>query len=72
MNELKKSLEKMRDMVAGRIEMLQEGITFYDDAKKAYYLQEYRCKLRDLDQQILSLSLTAKPEQCGKGPPRES
>jgi hypothetical protein len=71
MDNLKESLEKMRDMVASRIEMLLEGTTFYDETKKAYYLQEYRSKLRDLDQQILSLSLTAKPEQCGKRPPRE-
>lgn len=60
---IKESLEIMRDMVASRIEMLQEGVTFYNDQKKAYYLQEYRTKLRELDQLILSLSLSLiRPE----------
>lgn len=55
---MKESLETMRDMVVSRIEMLQEGVTFYNEQKKAYYLQEYRTKLRELDQLILSLSLS--------------
>lgn len=57
MADLIRSLEKMRDMVVTRIAMLQEGVTFYTDDKKNYYLHEYESKLRDLDQQILSLSL---------------
>ena len=47
----------MRETIAGRIEMLHEGVTFYDEEKKAHYLQEYESKLQDLDRQILSLSL---------------
>ena len=57
MTDLKEALETMRDMVAARIRMLQEGVTFYDEEKKAFYLREYALKLRDLDRQILSLRL---------------
>ena len=61
--DLKKSLEIMRDTVAARIWMLQEGITFYDEEKRSYYLRQYAGKLRALDQQILSLSL-AIDQRC--------
>ena len=69
MTDLKKSLETMREMVASRIQMLQEGITFYDEEKRAYYLREYQLKLRALDQQIFSLSLTMiDPSDDGQDP----
>lgn len=55
--DLKESLEEMREMVLSRIRMLQDGTTFYDEAKKSHYLGEYRSRLRDLDLQLLSLSL---------------
>jgi hypothetical protein len=55
--ELKKSLETLRDMVTTRIQMLQHGVTFYTDEKRAFYLGEYLSKQLELDRLILSLSL---------------
>ena len=54
----------MRDMAKSRIQMLKEGVTFHDNEKKAYYLQEYESKVRDLDQEIRRLSLRlVRPDQ---------
>ncbi|HBG04678.1 MAG: hypothetical protein A2075_20380 [Geobacteraceae bacterium GWC2_58_44] len=58
MSDMKESLIMMRDMAKSRIQMLKDGITFHDDAKKAFYLREYESKLRELDHQIRRLSLT--------------
>lgn len=47
----------MRQMAKTRIRMLNEGITFHDAERKAYYLREYEAKIRELDQLIRRLSL---------------
>jgi len=57
MSDMKEALSMMRDMAKTRIQMLRDGVTFHDNAKKAYYLQEYESKVRELDQQIRRLSL---------------
>jgi hypothetical protein len=57
---MKESLVMIRDMAKSRIQMLKYGVTFHNDQKKAYYLQEYESKVRDLDQQIRRLSLSLR------------
>jgi hypothetical protein len=57
MSDMKESLAMMRDMARSRIRLLKEGITLYDDARKAYYLQQYESKVKDLDHEIRRLSL---------------
>lgn len=57
MSDLKESLLAMRQMAKTRIRMLNEGITFYDAERKAYYLREYEARVRELDQLIRRLSL---------------
>jgi hypothetical protein len=47
----------MRDNVLCRIKMLQEGTSYYNETKRAYYLQQYREKLAELDRLILNLTL---------------
>jgi hypothetical protein len=49
MSDMKDSLTMMRDMAMSRIQMLKEGVTFHDDDKKSFYLNEYEGKIRDLD-----------------------
>jgi len=56
-SDLKESLIAMRQMAKTRIRMLNEGITFHDAERKAYYLREYEAKIRELDQLIRRLSL---------------
>ncbi len=57
MAEAKEVLEIMKEVAKSRIEMLKEGITFYDNEKKAFYLQEYEKKLRDIERLIRRLNL---------------
>jgi hypothetical protein len=57
MSDMKESLAMMRDMARSRIQMLKDGVTFYDDTKRSFYLREYESKLREIDQQIRRLSL---------------
>lgn len=57
MSDMKESLSMMRDMAKERIQMLKDGVTFYSDERKAYYLREYESKVRELDQEIRRLSL---------------
>lgn len=62
-SDMKESLTMMRDMAKSRIQQLNDGITFHDEYKRAYYLREYESKVRDLDQQIRRLSLRlVRPE----------
>lgn len=56
-SDMKESLTMMREMARSRIQMLKEGVTFHDPEKKAFYLQEYEAKLRDLDREIRRLTL---------------
>ncbi|KAF0220068.1 MAG: hypothetical protein FD174_1513 [Geobacteraceae bacterium] len=57
MAEAKEVLEIMKEVAKSRIEMLKEGITLYDNEKKAFYLQEYEKKLRDIERLIRRLNL---------------
>jgi hypothetical protein len=54
---MKESLVMMREMAKSRIQMLKEGVTFHTEEKKAFYLQEYQAKVRELDDQIRRLTL---------------
>jgi hypothetical protein len=57
MADARETLEIMRDVARSRIQMLKEGVTFYNDDRKDYYLREYESKLRDIDQLIRRLNL---------------
>ena len=57
MADAKEVLEIMKEVAKSRIDMLKEGITFYDSEKKAFYLQEYEKKLRDIERLIRRLNL---------------
>jgi hypothetical protein len=56
-SDMKESLVMMREMAKSRIQMLKEGVTFHTEEKKAFYLQEYQAKVRELDDQIRRLTL---------------
>ena len=49
MADAKEVLDMMREVATTRIQMLKDGITFHDNARKAYYLQEYEEKVRTID-----------------------
>lgn len=68
MADAKEVLDIMRDVAKSRIQMLKEGVTFHDDAKKVYYLQEYESKLRDIEQ--LSRRLNLRLVRTGKTDPQ--
>jgi hypothetical protein len=57
MADAKEVLIMMKDVAKTRIQMLKDGITFHDAAKREYYLQEYEKKLRDIEQLIRRLNL---------------
>jgi hypothetical protein len=54
---MKESLIMMREMAKSRIQMLKEGVTLHSEEKKAYYLEQYQARVRDLDHQIRRLTL---------------
>jgi predicted nuclease with RNAse H fold len=58
-------LEMMRDVAKSRIQMLEEGVTFHDGAKRAYYLQEYQQKLRDIEKLIRRMNIRVVPKTIG-------
>jgi len=60
--DLKIELEAIRNMARSRIQVLNEEADFYNEAQKAYYLQKYESKLRELDQLIDALT----PEPVSK------
>ena len=47
----------MRQMAKDRLKMLDDGITFHDAERKAFYLREYESKVQELDRLIRLLSL---------------
>ena len=47
MADTQEVLTMMKDVAKSRIQMLRDGVTFHDSAKREYYLQEYERKLRD-------------------------
>lgn len=57
MSDMKESLIMMRDMAKSRIQMLKEGVTFYDEERRSRYLLEYEAKVRELDHEIRRLTL---------------
>jgi hypothetical protein len=57
MADTKEVLVMMKDVARTRIQMLKDGVTFHNDAKREYYLQEYEKKLRDIEQLIRRLNV---------------
>jgi hypothetical protein len=57
MTDAKEVLVIMKDVAKSRIQMLKDGVTFHDAAKREYYLQEYEKKLRDIEQLIRRFNL---------------
>ncbi len=49
MSDVREALEMMREVAKIRIDMLQNRVTFHDEQKRNYYLQEYRDKLQKID-----------------------
>ena len=52
MADAREVLEIMKDLARSRIQMLKDGVTFHDEAKRAFYLREYETKLHDIDRLI--------------------
>ncbi len=50
MADAKEVLDMMRETAMMRIQMLRDGVTFHDNARRAYYLQQYEEKVRTIDQ----------------------
>ncbi|WP_298440015.1 hypothetical protein [Geobacter sp.] len=57
MADAREVLEMMREVVRTRISMLRDGVTFYEESRRSYYLQEYEDKLRQLDRLIRKASI---------------
>lgn len=57
MADTKEVLVMMKDVAKTRIQMLKDGVTFHDAAKREYYLREYERKLRDIEKLIRRLNL---------------
>jgi hypothetical protein len=57
MADTQEVLTMMKDVAKSRIQMLRDGVTFHDAAKREYYLREYEKKLRDIEQLIRRLNL---------------
>lgn len=57
MADAREVLELMRSVAKSRIHMINNGITFYDARKKAFYLAEYGKKLEEIDRLIRRYSL---------------
>jgi hypothetical protein len=57
MADTKEVLVMMKDVAKTRIQMLKDGVTFHDAAKREYYLREYEKKLREIEQLIRRLNL---------------
>jgi hypothetical protein len=56
MADAREVLEMMKDVAKSRIQMLEEGVTFHSEARKAFYLREYETKLHDIDRLIRRLN----------------
>jgi len=57
MADTQEVLTMMKDVAKSRIQMLRDGVTFHDAAKREYYLNEYERKLRDIEQLIRRMNL---------------
>jgi hypothetical protein len=71
MSETREALEMMRAVAKSRIEMLEKGITFHDKGRRNYYLQEYREKLRKIEEIIrrMNIRIVVGKEERGDGSP---
>ncbi len=57
MADAQEVLQMMKQVAKTRISMLKEGVTFHDNAKRAYYLQEYEEKLKSIEDLIRRISI---------------
>lgn len=57
MADTKEVLVMMKDVAKTRIQMLKDGVTFHDAAKREYYLREYERKLSDIEHLIRRLNI---------------
>lgn len=57
MADAREVLEMMREVARIRISMLRDGVTFYEDDRRSYYLQQYEEKLKQIDGLIRRFSI---------------
>ena len=57
MADTQEVLTMIKDVAKSGIQMLRDGVTFHDAAKREYYVHEYERKLRDIEQLIRRLNL---------------
>ena len=69
MSDAGEVLQMMRQVAKTRISMLREGITLHDPARKAYYLQEYEEKLRNVEELIRKINIRLIHSKNGKESP---
>ncbi len=68
MADAREVLAIMKDVAKSRIQMLREGATFHDAAKREYYLHEYEKKVQDIDQIMRRLNVRLV-YSAGNAPP---
>lgn len=57
MADARETLEMMREVARTRIAMLRDGITFYDNDRRSYYLRQYEEKLAQIEHLIRRISI---------------
>ncbi|ABB32205.1 hypothetical protein GeomeDRAFT_0487 [Geobacter metallireducens RCH3] len=57
MADARETLEMMREVARTRISMLRDGITFYDNERRSYYLRQYEEKLAQIEHLIRRISI---------------
>ncbi len=57
MADARETLEMMREVARIRISMLRDGITFYENDRRSYYLQQYEEKLGQIERLIRRISI---------------
>ncbi len=57
MADAREVLEMMKQVALSRIALLKEGVTFYDETKRANYLREYEGKVRDIEDLMRRLTI---------------
>ncbi|GLI39205.1 hypothetical protein KI811_03875 [Geobacter hydrogenophilus] len=57
MADARETLEMMREVARTRIAMLRDGITFYDNDRRSYYLRQYEEKLTQIEHLIRRISI---------------
>ncbi|HTY20081.1 MAG TPA: hypothetical protein VMC44_00460 [Geobacteraceae bacterium] len=66
MADSREVLTMMKEVAKSRIDMLRDGVTFHDAAKREYYLREYEKKLRDIEQLIRRLNMRLVYSSTGR------